>query len=95
MNRRLKDRARLKVGEGPLWSPDEQALYWTDIQGGRFWRFDPATGENSQVHDGENVCGVAMNEAGGLTVGTWEGVKLWKSDDEWVWCSRTPTTNSS
>ncbi len=73
------------VGEGPVWVPDEQILYWTDIQGGRFWRYDPATGVNEQIHDGDFVAGVAVNEPGGLAVGTWEGVKLWRSDDDWSW----------
>ncbi len=73
------------VGEGPVWDGDNQVLYWTDIQGGRFWVYDPATGENKQLHDGDFVAGVSVNEQGGLTVGTWEGVKQWRSDDDWSW----------
>jgi len=73
------------VGEGPVWDPIRQILYWTDIQGGRFWEFDPATGENRQLHDGVFVAGVAVNKQGGLAVGTWEGVMLWRSDDDFVW----------
>ncbi len=73
------------VGEGPVWDPNRQILHWTDIQGGRFWEYDPATGVNRQTHDGDFVGGVAVNKQGGLTVGTWEGVKAWRSDDEWSW----------
>jgi len=76
------------VGEGPLWDPRRQVLYWTDIQRGRFWEFNPATGENRQVHDGVFVAGVAVNRQGGLTVGTWEGVMLWRSDDDFAWLHR-------
>ncbi|NQU97424.1 MAG: SMP-30/gluconolactonase/LRE family protein [Chloroflexi bacterium] len=76
------------VGEGPLWDPSRQILYWTDIQGGRFWEFDPATGVNTQIHDGVFVAGVAVNGNGGLAVGTWEGVMLWRSDDDFVWLHR-------
>ncbi len=36
--------ARAIVGEGPVWSPQEQALYWVDILGPALHRFDPATG---------------------------------------------------
>ncbi len=37
-----KDRYRL--GEGPVWDVEEQALYWIDCYAPRAWRHDPATG---------------------------------------------------
>lgn len=73
------------VGEGPVWDVESQSLYWVDIQGGRFWNFDPATGENKLMHTGYNVAGVNRNRGGSLTVGTWEGVQLWDSDDNYRW----------
>ena len=73
------------VGEGPMWDVDSQTLYWIDIQGGRFWNFDPATGENKLLHNSYNIAGVGRNKSGGLTVGTWEGLQLWNSDDDFVW----------
>jgi len=73
------------VGEGPVWDVESQSLYWVDIQGGRFWNFDPATGENKLIHSGYNVAGVNRNRGGSLTVGTWEGVQLWDSDDNYRW----------
>ena len=73
------------VGEGPVWDIESQTLYWVDIQGGRFWNFDPSTGTNTLMHEGYNVAGVTRNRRGGLTVGTWEGVQLWNSDDDFVW----------
>ena len=76
------------VGEGPLWDPSRQVLYWTDIQGGRFWEFNPDTSENRQIHDGVFVAGVAVNRRGGLSVGAWEGVMLWRSDDDFAWIHR-------
>src|SRR5690348_15234119 len=33
-----------RLGEGPRWNVDEQALYWVDIENDAFHRFDPATG---------------------------------------------------
>ncbi len=36
--------ARARLGECPLWSGAEQALYWIDIDGRAVHRFDPATG---------------------------------------------------
>ena len=31
------------VGEGPVWDPNNSVLYWTDIRGGRYFKYDPAT----------------------------------------------------
>ncbi|MCZ6539623.1 MAG: SMP-30/gluconolactonase/LRE family protein [Chloroflexi bacterium] len=73
------------VGEGPMWDTESQTLYWIDIQGGKFWNYDPATGENKLLHDSYNVAGVGRNKQGGLAVATWEGVQLWNSDDDFVW----------
>ena len=76
------------VGEGPVWDVESQTLYWIDIQGGRFWNYDPATGENRLLHEGYNTAGAGRNRQGGLTVATWEGVQLWNSDDDFVWLHR-------
>ena len=73
------------VGEGPVWDVESQTLYWIDIQGGKFWNYDPASGENKLLHQGYNVAGVTRNKGGGLAVGTWEGVQLWNSDDDFHW----------
>ena len=35
---------RNRLGEGPIWSAAEQALYWVDILGSTVNRFDPASG---------------------------------------------------
>src|SRR5664279_5655309 len=34
------------LGEGPMWLPGEQALWYCDIPARRLHRFDPATHEN-------------------------------------------------
>ena len=36
------------LGESPLWSPDEAALYWVDINNPTVHRLDPATGERKR-----------------------------------------------
>ena len=38
---------KASLGECPLWSVDEQALYWVDINAPSLNRFDPARGTNS------------------------------------------------
>ncbi len=35
------------LGESPVWSDDEQCLYWVDINGKAVHRFDPATGADA------------------------------------------------
>ena len=80
----VADEAAL-VGEGPVWDPRTNTLYWTDIRGGRYFQYDPVTGENATIHNGIFVGGGAVNRHGGLTFGTWEGVMLWRSDREWQW----------
>ncbi len=72
------------VGEGPLWNADEQKLIWTDIQTGRLFAYDPATGTNAQIHSGFNIGGLMQNKAGGYLCFIWDGVVLWKSDEEWL-----------
>ena len=73
------------VGEGPVWDPHTVKLYWTDIRTGRLFEYVPATGEHRTIHDGIFVGGLAVNKQGGLTLGTWEGVMLWRSDSDWTW----------
>jgi len=36
--------ARSLVAEGPLWHPEEQSLYWADINGMRVYRLDVSSG---------------------------------------------------
>ena len=35
--------AHALLGEGPLWLPEEERLYWLDIEGRKLHRFDPVT----------------------------------------------------
>ncbi len=37
--------AQNKLGEGPVWSSEEQALYWVDIESNCFCRLYPTTGK--------------------------------------------------
>ena len=73
------------VGEGPLWDPKTQLLYWTDIRSGRLFKIDPSNNSNETIHSGIFVGGFAVNSQGGLLLGTWRGVMLWKSDENYKW----------
>jgi len=50
--------AHALLGEGPMWSVREQALYWVDILGHRLHRYSPQEGQRSWQFD-EEVCAVA------------------------------------
>jgi D-xylonolactonase len=54
------------LGEGPTWHPDEKRLYWTDIDAGRLYRFDPATGKAEACYEGPKVGGLTVQPDGSL-----------------------------
>jgi len=58
--------ARNLVGESPLWSLAEQALYWVDIEGRRIHRFEWASGREQAWPTVERVGCIALHAAGGL-----------------------------
>tara|TARA_B100001250_G_scaffold89810_1_gene74567 strand:+ start:28224 stop:29123 length:900 start_codon:yes stop_codon:yes gene_type:complete len=70
------------VGEGPVWNSAEKKLYWTDIYGGKLFKYDPDKKTNEIIHNGVQVGGLRFNESGGLLLGSWEGILLWKSDKD-------------
>jgi sugar lactone lactonase YvrE len=57
---------RCHTGENPLWHPAERRLYWTDIPGGRLYRFDPAAGGWETCYEGGPVGGFTLQADGGL-----------------------------
>ena len=66
-----------KLGEGPVWSPDEQALYWVDIENNHFYRFYPATGKYERFDVGIPVGVLALRASGGLVMATKNGFAFW------------------
>lgn len=68
-----------ETGEGPLWHPEEQRLYWTDIPKGRMFRYDPATGHHEQCYEGEPVGGFTLQADGSLLLFKARGaVQIWR-----------------
>jgi L-arabinonolactonase len=60
--------ARALLGEGPLWDPEEQVLYWVDIKSRIVHRFDPATARDTEWPMPEPVGSLALRASGGLVV---------------------------
>ena len=61
------------LGEGPLWVPAEQALYWLDIKGRKIFRLDEA-GELSRWPTPFQVGSIASRAGGGFIAGTDQGI---------------------
>lgn len=60
--------ARSRLGESPLWSADEQRLYWVDIYNYRVHQFDPASGHDRHFDVGEVVGPIALAGADRLII---------------------------
>ena len=65
------------LGEGPIWSVDEQKLYWVDIEKSELQRYDPATKDTEVWKTPERVGSFAFREQGGLLVAFESGLDFW------------------
>lgn len=69
------------TGEGPLWHPVEERLYWADIPPGKIFRYDPASGAHEKVLDtgGEAIGGYTFQADGSLLLFMARGrVAVWR-----------------
>ena len=55
-----------KVGENPLWHPGEGRIYWLDIDTGRIFRLDHASGEHECFYRGPVLGGFTLQADGSL-----------------------------
>jgi len=54
-----------RLGEGVLWCPRAQALYWTDIHAATLWRYTPNDGGTRQWQLPERLASFALCETDG------------------------------
>jgi sugar lactone lactonase YvrE len=71
---------RASLGECPIWSTAEQALYWVDINAPSLNRFDPATGRNTAMPMPEAIGCFALRRAGGFVVALRGGLWFARAD---------------
>jgi L-arabinonolactonase len=68
------------LGEGPIWSVAEQALYWVDIDGKKIQRYSPTLKEYASFPMPIKVSLLAFRKAGGFVCGTENGFYFWDAD---------------
>ena len=62
-----------QIGESPVWSIREQALYWVDVEGKLVQRIDPASGDIKRWTMPEVTSCIGLRRRGGLVAGTRTG----------------------
>jgi sugar lactone lactonase YvrE len=70
--------ARAALGECPVWSVREQALFWVDIKGQTVHRYDPLTGQTATMAVPEQIGCLGLAKSGGFIAGLRSG--LWRLD---------------
>jgi sugar lactone lactonase YvrE len=69
--------SQCQLGEGPVWHPVEQVLYWLDIVQGKLHRFDPRSGDHQVFGLGIVVGSMGVREQGGFVMATQKGFAYW------------------
>jgi len=69
--------AKAMLGESPVWSAEEQALYWADIIGAALHRLDPATGQTRTWRMPESIGSFGLRTGGGAVVALRNGFHLY------------------
>lgn len=70
------------LGEGPVWSVKEQAIYWVDIDGKKIQRYSPTTKNYETFSMPIKVTLLAFRKTGGFICGTENGFYFWDADTQ-------------
>lgn len=71
---------RAQLGECPIWSDEEQALFFVDIKGRALHRFYPETGRHVAFPMPEDIGCIGFRKGGGFIAGLRSG--LWLLDEQ-------------
>lgn len=66
MRQEIAADTRCVLGEGPIWHPTEERLYWVDIVAGVLYRYDPRNEEYDVALETDTITGVTIQEDGAL-----------------------------
>ncbi|MEI6083814.1 MAG: SMP-30/gluconolactonase/LRE family protein [Verrucomicrobiota bacterium] len=66
--------AKARLGEGAIWHARQRVLYWVDILGKKFWRYNPATGHHEDFEVGQFVGTIVPRRHGGVLLGLHHGL---------------------
>lgn len=66
-----------QLGEGPMWSAAEKALYWVDILDNCFHRLDPRTGQTRRYAIDTMVGTVVLRQSAGFVLATQRGFEFY------------------
>ena len=69
------------LGESPVWSVEEQALFWVDIKNPMIYRFDPASGDVKSWRIQTEIGSIGLAGKGRLIAGTRMGLAFIGLDD--------------
>jgi sugar lactone lactonase YvrE len=73
-----------RLGEGPVWSPKENRLYWFDIKGLRLAWYEPATDDRGAFSLPVRASAAAVRAQGGLLLATDRGLAVCDPEKETV-----------
>ncbi|UOQ70008.1 SMP-30/gluconolactonase/LRE family protein [Hymenobacter cellulosilyticus] len=87
--------AQAQLGEGALWNPLDQRLYWVDIEGQLLHIFDPATGHDRQLPTGSLVSTVVPAGPDSVLVALQSGLHELNTDTGALRCLVNPLDKPS
>ncbi|WP_079890852.1 SMP-30/gluconolactonase/LRE family protein [Halococcus agarilyticus] len=74
---------RCEVGEGPLWHPGENVIYFVDIPQGHLHRYDATANDHERVREGSRIGGFTIQKDGSLLLFEDCGmVTVWNKGEE-------------
>lgn len=74
--------AQSELGEGPVWHPREQVLYWLDIYQGRLHRYDPLSKDHQVTDLGLMTSAMGIRAGGGFVMATCKGFAFWDGQSQ-------------
>lgn len=86
--------AKAQLGEGAIWHPTENKLYWVNIEGKAVHIFDPVTKDNKSFFVHERVGTVVPVKGGGVLVALQNGIHFLNTDTGALRFVANPLTDS-